>query len=361
MPASRLRLYDLLLTRFPSSIGVHPSDVARVALAANAVQERLLTCREGGDNGWYGGYAEMAFSLSQTAPYLTLPWGVARAIRFDACTFPIPLQNQFYEYLRFGSGHLPKSCGWTGNVCRAGLTAAYRRDATPTFVDLTTPGYGLRAYCSEAADVGKRVLISGLDANAQRITTLDGGVSIAGCFLSLQIPFQDLALPNTAVPLELSSISGIQKDITVGPVSLYQVNLTTGAQSLLVTLEPGQTVASYTRYYFDSLPPGCCQDPANGLNVQVTAMVKLDLIPVTVPTDYLLIQSSEAMIAEAQAMRFGDMDSESAKKQAAERHTMAVRYLQGQLVHYEGKELPAVSFAPFGSARLASLKIGTLT
>jgi hypothetical protein len=91
------------------------------------------------------------------------------------------------------------------------------------------------------------------------------------------------------------------------------------------------------------------------------AMVKLDLVPVRVDTDYLLIQSLEAVIAEAQSIRLGDMDSAGAKQQAQERHVQAIRYLNGLSAHYEGTEQPAVLFSPFGSAHLSRQMIGYQT
>jgi len=362
MFASRLRLYDLMVDRFfQESVGYCVGDVSALADVTNRAQERLMTCREAGNDGWYGGYAEMAFNVSQTNPFITMPRGVARAIRFDMCQRPLRIQNQFYEYLQFGSGKWPKlNCNSTSTICHTGPREAFRRNTAVTFTDLTTPGYGLRFYPGDAADAGLRVLVGCTDANAQTVYTLDGPVQVNGVFTSLGLPFVDLTLPGTSVPLELGSITAIQKDITLGPLSIYQVNLTTGDQTLLSIMEPGETVAFYTRYYLNSIPTNCCPSPVAG-QVQVTAMVKLDLVPARVPTDYLLIQSKEAIINEAESARLGSSDSSDGKSQAAERHRAAVRYLQGQLVHYEGKEFPAINFAPFGNQRLSNQRIGLMT
>ena len=362
MAVSRLRLYDLMTDRFAAeAIGYCGGDVAAMADVVNRAQERLLTCREAGDTGWWGGYAEMAFEVTQTNPFITLPRGAARAIRFDSCDRPLRIQNQFYEYLQFGSGHWPKvACGSTANVCRTGPREAFRRNTAATFTDLTTPGYGLRFYPGDAADAGLRVLVGCTDANSQTVYTLDGPVQVNGVFTTLGLPFVDLKLPGTTTALELGSITAIQKDITIGTLSIYEVNLTTGDQTLLSIMEPGETVAYYTRYYLNALPQNCCNSPVTG-NVQVSAIVKLDLVPARVATDCLLIQSKEAIINEAQSARLGDSDSSDAKAQSAERHRAAVRFLQGQLSHYEGREQPAIAFSPFGNQRLSQQRIGLMT
>lgn len=361
MAVSRIRLRDLQYSDFPAAIGACSGDVSTVARAANRCQERLITCGEAGDHGWYGSYAELAFNVSPTTPCITLPRGVARLISVDACTYPIPVQNQFYEYLQLGDGRQPKCCSSDSSVCVCGQTMALRRNVACTFSPLTTPGYGLRFTSSEAGDDGKRVMVSCYDAYGQLVQTLDSSDSVRGVFTTLAAPFADMKLPGINTNLEISAITGIQKDITLGTVSIYEVNLITGAQTLILQMEPGETVAAYPVYYFSNLPDNCCAAVGETDSVQVTAMVKLDLVPVTVPTDYLLIQSIEALICEAKSMRLGDSDVSNAKAQGILEHRQAIRYLQGELAHREGTDRPAISFAPFGHARLANLKIGTLT
>lgn len=357
---SRLRLRDFQLSGGPPLVGICASDTPACATMVNRCQERLLTCREAGEEGWFGTYAEMVFNVDRNDPYITLPRGVARLISATACQSPIPVRNQFYEYLRFGNGTLPKQyC--QQSVCGQQWTAAYGRNTVATtFAQLTTPGYGLRFYSTSTDDAGKRLLIGGLDSNGQKLFSVDGTTPTTGYYVTLTDTFVDLTAPGSVDPLELSQIDTIQKDTTEGVISIYEVNLTTGDQNLLLQMEPSEQVAFYQRYYLNSLPTGCCAVNGSTDIVQVTAMVKLDLVPAKVSTDFLLIQSMEALIAEAQATRFSGMESAESKAQVAERHREAIRYLQGQLVHYTGKTNPAVNFAPFGTARLSKQRIGYL-
>jgi hypothetical protein len=152
------------------------------------------------------------------------------------------------------------------------------------------------------------------------------------------------------------------KDYTIGEVSFYEVDLDTGVERLLLTMEPGEQSAGYASYYFHNLPQGCCNAPGSTDDslVQLRAIVKLDLIPAVVDSDPLLIQSKEAIINECQSVYLGDQEKSDAKQQAAERHQAAVRYLRGQQRHFEGRDATAVMFAPFGAARLSRQMIGNM-
>ena len=348
----RLRMYDCRYSRLPTVIGACSADTVTIANAVNSAQRRLIYCREAGDEGWYGSWAEVAFNvLSVTTPYITLPREIARVEKVDVCKRPVPIQNQFYEYLDYGNGRLPKH--WShGNGVQTVLT----RNSAPTFVDLTNAPQILRTYPTDPNDVNanRRVLLQGLDAFGNTIYSQDGFNQVQGIYVTLASPFVDC-------PVQFSTITGIQKDVTSGPVQIFQVDPTSGSQIMLLTMEGSEQVAGYRRYYFNNLPCNCCHSPNLGvLPVQVTAIVKLDLIPVTTDTDYCLINNLEALIEECQSMRYSEIDNPTAKQMAQEKHTNAVRYLQGELVHFLGKTNAAVNFAPFGTARLERVRINMI-
>ena len=348
----RLRLIDCKKSRLPSVIGLCEDDTPRIAQYVNAAQRRLLLCREAGDEGWWGTFAEVAFSVvSRTTPYITCTRDIARIEKIDVCSRPVPMHNQFMEYLAFGNGRMPQ----LHNRGRC-LTEGFARDNAVTFSDLVNGPKIVRVYASESADIdaGRRVFVGGLDNNNTPIYTQDGFNLVQGAYVTLASPFVDL-------PMQFNYINSIQKSTTVGEVQLFQVDPVTGAQSLMLTMQPGEQVAGYRRYYLNDLPCNCC-NPASGpvLPLQVTAIAKLEMIPVGTDSDYCLLQNLEAITEECQSIRYSEMESESAKKMAAERHVQAVRLLQGELVHYLGKTTAAVNFAPFGSAKLGRQKIGTL-
>jgi hypothetical protein len=231
---------------------------------------------------------------------------------------------------------------------------AYDRGTFPTFKDVVGSDKKLRFYLTDPGDELKRVLVQYKDANGVPVRALDGTVQVDGEFLSLVPPFVD----TTNI---VSVVTGIQKDVTLGRVTIYEVDTVTADQRLIGFMEPGETSAAYRRYYVGGLPRTCCNPPTVTSNtVQVTAMCKLEFVPVSVVTDYLQIPNVEALIQECQSVRYSKMDEVSAKGMAADAHRSAIRLLQGQLVANEGIQQPAIGFFPFGSARLSRQRIGTL-
>lgn len=356
----RLRLYDVLTSRLPSLIGKCQSDVPSIANFVNSAQRRLLYAKEARDEGWFGTWAEIAFNVSQAAPYITLPRDIARLEAINVCNVPVPIRNQFYEYLAFGNGRMPKDNTWRNS--NGILTNGFSRNNVVTFTDMTNAPQYIVAYITDAQDVGKRTLIEGTDASGNTIYSLDNANNVSGTFLSF-------ASPSVTTPMVISQLTGIQKDITVGEVRYYQHDATTGDEILLLTMAPGETTASYRRYYMHNLPATCCagQTLATGCTtgsstttIQVTALAKLELIPVVVQTDYLLIQNLEAIIEECQSVRYSEMDEPTALQMSENRHRAAISFLNGEQTHYQGLNNPSVGFYPFGFARLRRQKIGSM-
>lgn len=347
----RSRLYDVRLSRLPSLIGVCVEDITQIAAAVNTAQTRLLTCPEAGDEGWWGSWAEMEFAVDPAVPYITLPRDVARIESMTVCNDVIPVQNQFYQYLQFGNGTLPKTCRADGG-CR--ILQAYTKNNVPLMSDAPAAPFLFRAYITNPADVGKRVLVSGLDSNNKPIYSQDGVNPVVGEFVSLDQLF-------VTWPQQFNRVVAIQKDITLGQVQFFSVDPSTGDETLILTMEPGEETASYRRYYLNPIPAHCCNSTA--ATVAVKAIVKLEPLPVRVDTDYLLLQGTggiEAIIEECESVRYSEIDSGSSKGMAGVHHKAAVSFLNGQLTHYLGLNNPAIEFAPFGSAKLDRVNVGMM-
>lgn len=339
----RLRLFDFRMSRAPALVGLCRDDVVGVANVCNTAQRRLLFCKEANEESFWGTWAEMAFTLTRAQPYLTLPRDVARLENATVCNSAIPIQNQFFEYLQFGNGRLPKACHRRAGSC---VTAAYTRNNAVTFVDPPTQPFFLQAFPMDPADAaaGNRVLFQGLDESGNVIYSQDAANLVQGEYVTLATPF-------ASSTHQFSALTGIQKDPTTGQVQIMSVDVTTGVSTLLLTMEPGEQTASYRRYYFASLPNGCCAIPGHTPQpVTITAIAKLELIPAQVDSDYLLLQNLEALVEESQSVRLSEIDGASAKQESRERHNAAVQLLNSELIHFLGKNEPAISFKPFGSA-----------
>lgn len=343
----RSRLLDWKLSRFPTALGICQGDTVSAAAIVNSATQRLLYAKESNDSGFWGGWAEMNFSVDRDDPYLTTPREVARLEAINVCSHPVELNNQFYEYMRFGFGRFPK-CTTLRNGCLG--MSAFDRGTFPCFSDLVPPNKIVRAYISDASDENKRALIQGKDNNSQTIYSIDNGVQVGGQFVTLVAPFVDM-------PIEMAKLTGLQKDLTNAPVRFFEVDTVTGDQRLISTMEPSETVASFRRYYLNGLPRNCC---GTGTTASITAIAKLDFVPVRNDTDYLLVGNIEALGNECQAVRYSETDSANGKQMAEFHHRAAIRLLNGELIHQEGKVDPAISFKPFGSASLSLLGFGRM-
>jgi hypothetical protein len=345
----RLRLFDLRLGDLAQALGYCADDIPRISKAVNAAQQRLLHAREAGDEGWWGTWAEMVFNVSRDDPYITCPRSVARLEGIAVCGEPIPVNNQFYEYLSFGNGLLPKT--WL--TCNTGLIQAYSRNNVPTTRDLTGTDQVISVYPIDPTDVNKSVIIQGTDTFGNVTRSRDVYSVINGQKLTLTVPFVN-------PPSHYNTITGIQKDRTNGPVQITQTDPITFETRLLLEMEPSEMVSGYRRYYLSELPTNCCHVPGDSTTVQVKAIAKLEFIPVVVDTDYCIIQNAEAIIEECMSIRYSRIDTVSAKQMSREHHRNAIGLLNGELTHYLGMDQPAVIFAPFGSAHLRNQKIGAI-
>ena len=337
----RPRLYDCRSSGLPQAIGLCATDFASIAATVNEAQERLLNDPLTPDEGWWGGYVQMAFTVTQANPYIYTPREVSRIIQLNICKEPVRIRNQFYEYLQFGEGSKPSGC--CTSSCGQTL-GVYERGQVVTFTPLlSTPQY-IRAYAADPNDVGRTVMVQGKDANDQVVRRLDAvaGQSGEGEIVTLASPFSDTS--NI-----FSTITGIQKQKTFGEVQFFQVDPTTMVETALVVMQPGEEEAYYRSYYVNGLPSNCC---TGSLSVQVLAMCKLDFIPAMVDTDYLRIMSIPALIDECQSIRYGRMDTASAQQLSIAKHMSALRLLNGQLDNYFGKTTTAISMLIFGSARM---------
>ena len=332
-----LRLKDVRQSRIPEVLGACASDNGKLLEILNEAQQRLVFA--GGETGWWGSWARTVFSVAgATDPYITLPRNIARLINLAVCKHPVRIQNEFYEFLEAGVGLQPG--------CECSGMETYDRGMFPTFSDIVPPNKRLRFYITDAADSGRRVLVQGTDQNGTTIYSLDGIDQVTGIYLSFIQPFVD-------TPFNITTLTGLQKDFTVGQVKVFEVDTITGVSRLILTMEPSEEVAGYRSYFVGGLT-------GSNVTTQVTAMAKLALIPVAVDSDYLCVQNIAALKEECMAVRMGEMDDTTSAGQSALHHRNAIRLLQGELVHFLGKEMPAINFAPFGTAKLSHQRIGAL-
>ena len=331
-------------------VGICPADNTQAAAIVNLAQEQLIHDPMAPDEGWWGGWVKMLFTLHAVnlSAFLVTPHDIARVILMDVCKKPVRIRNGFYEYLEFGIGLQPRSCH--PQVCAPSTMQAYERDSVVTLSDFAATPQILRVFVTNNADLGKRICIQGTDPNGNTIRGEDANTRTAtlGETIFFKGPFAQSL--NT-----FASVTGILKDATLGPVQIFMIDPTTGASATLTTLEPNETTAQYRRYMVNGLPCACCNTP--GGQIQVEAQCKIDFVPVFADSDYLTIQSIPALIEQCQSIRYSRMDTEVAAKLEAKHHARAIALLDCQLDHFAGKINTAVTVPLFGSDRLKPMPI----
>lgn len=325
-------------TPWSMPVGMCSTDLPGLAALANLIQERLIKDPMAPDEGWWGGWARMAFNVMPPSFNLVTPRGVARIILMDLCKKPIFIRNEFYEFLQFGRGFQPEGCN---SGCGQHLQT-YEREVVPTLSELSAPSY-VRVYPTNNADVGKTVIIQGQDQNDKEVLAIDPqtGAATLGESITIVSPFAT----STNV---FKTVEAVQKDVTFGEVQLYQVNASTSVETPLSAMEPGEITGAYRKYFINGISRTCCsQDP-----IQVLAMCKLDHVPVVSDQDYLRIQCLPAMLQEGQAIRMEAMENGNAQQLAVGHHAKALSLLNGELDHFLGKERTAIKVPIAGSQRI---------
>lgn len=343
----RLQVHDWRASRAPAVLGICASDLGSVLSYLNEATQRLLMAPEVGDEGWFGSYAKVVFNVDPNIPYITAPREVARLSALDVCRNPIRVQNQWFEFLDFGPKlQKQNACDTNCSTSRhCTVLQAYDRGIVPTPIDPPV-GNKIRLFYNNADNL-KTLFFQGTDQNGNLITSLYNGKQVNGFFMTLDSsqPFVDSAYA-------LNSLSNIAKDITQFPVSIYAIDPATGNQLPLATFAPSQTSGSYRRYFLAGLPDRCNDCDSPPAQAQVTAMAKLEFVPMTNDTDFLIIGNLAALKEECMAIRFGEMDVSEAETKAARHHKNAIRLLNGELAHMEGKRQPALNYRPFGRGTL---------
>lgn len=339
-------------SRAPQSLGNCARDIPGLAALVNEATEQAV--KAGGETGFWGCWQKMAFAVDPADPYITLPRDVARLINIAVCKFPIRIQNSFFEYLEAGIGVQPTTCN---SECQ--FLETYDRGTFPTFRDLDVTGNPkvIRLYPTDQRDVGRRVFIQGKDSNGTVLRSLDNGVDVPGIYVTLETPFTDTEFQFGEDSGD-HPITGVQKDLTVSDVRMYEVDVETGEMVLLSLLQPSELVSCYRRYFLNGLPNSCCQADEEQDTVAVTALAKLEFVPVAVDQDYLMIGNIPALKALCESVRYGEIDNPQALAMSKVKWDKGIKMLNQELQHYLGRQNPALHFAPFRTATLRRAGVG---
>jgi len=323
-------------SRIAELVGICKNSAAFVSLI-NEVMQRLIVRGK-----WKGSWQRIRLCLNNGC--VTFPRTVAAIYDIAMCGYVTPIRNAWWEFLPNEPGPI------SGTACDRGCPGQQFLDRGfhPTFSDVQPPNKRLRAYITDVADVGKRLHVFGQDqyGNPIRTGTTEGF-------------YMTLADPYVQTDFDVSVVTGVQKDVTVGRVPLYQVDTVSTIQLALGLYEPTETVAEYHRYYMSGLNVHDSSCQCSTVKT-VMAIAKLEFIPVANDWDYLFIDNIPAIKEMAMSIRFSEMDDSASKQKALYHEARAIRELNNEKRNYEPDDQITVNMNVYGSAKLSKQRIGRL-
>jgi hypothetical protein len=258
-------------SRIPKVLGIC-SDSDELYEYVNEAQERLLQ-----KGTWWGTIQRARFCVTQGC--LTWPREVAAIRAIAVCTDGIPMRNAWYEFT---------GASWIRDDDDCGPLEMVDRGTSCVFSDINNYGNPkkLRFYPTRAADVGKRILVQGYDANSMWIRNQDGTVWVDGEYVTLGSPFSDTVST-------FQSITGVQKDEMVDRVDVYELDTVLGTERQIAFWQATEIVPEYRRSFIPDVTRCSCSSDCD--YVTVTALCKLKHVPIAAPTDYLIVGNLPAI------------------------------------------------------------------
>lgn len=255
------------------------------------------------------------FTVAVTDGRVTWPRQIETIERFAHNHTPGAVQNDWYEWIETGWGLRDSASGYDGlTLMDKGTDCVF---ANVSIV----PGAFLKVKSSLATDVTPdKILIQGFDHLGNWVRTLSGGVYVDGEYVTLT------GTTYASTVNRFSRVTGVQKTVTDGFISLYEEDPATGFYHRLGYYEPTETVPCYRV----SLVPGINADTAPAfLNV----MAKLRFIKASVDTDYVLPPNLAAIKLMIAAIY---KEENNLLAEANGYEASALRVLNEQLDHYLG-------------------------
>jgi hypothetical protein len=305
----------------------------RFADYVNNSQQRLSEMGK-----WWGTYQRLWVCLSSAC--ITWPREVANVEGFRLCDEGIGILNEWYE---FGESVV-------GPEADCGSPSLIERPNGCQFLD-TTGLAQIRIYPTVAADAGAKILLQGVDGNANPIRTQVGTVYVDGEQLTLAAPFVTSTFTFAA-----PGLTGVQKPITKGRLNVFAVDPDTGIETKIAIWEASEVNPTYRRSWMPHMPTtaACCTTIQDGCSsaptcseAQGQAIVRLEFIPATVDTDWLFISNIQAVAAGCRALAHEDRNQKSESNFEWER---AKRILRNEIEKYSPATLMLVNAQPHGTA-----------
>lgn len=297
-------------------LGMKSTD-SRVVVYINEAIQRLLPRGK-----WVGTTARMRFCVYSRC--LTFPRQVETVESYAVDSVPGRVVNDWYEYLPAGPG--TTACG----TCNTGTLIP--KGFAPAFDDIRGTNSKIWVISDQNEAATSQILLLGYDSNRKWVRTLQNGVIADGELVTIT----GAGTASTTVWYP-SGLTAVIKPITIGNVSLFELDGNTGLMRSLAVYEPDEKQPRYRRYMLPSVcsnssSSSCCDD-TNTEATCVDAMVKLAFIPARLDNDILLIGNLPAIKDMVQSIRFAENNLLDA---AMNYELKAIKTLDDELKSYLG-------------------------
>jgi len=336
----RTTFADLQASGVGDTLNLPPCNPRFIALA-NRAQHTLADAGR-----WYGTIVTARFC--QYNGCITFPRSVAVVEKMDICRHSVYIRNQWWEYQTdypVPSMNRCQQYGWTPELLP--------RNNVCTFQDVTgAPAY-IQLYPQSVADYGKVVILQGIDAGTgepvQESVTLVAGYA--------QSAYQYLP----------PGLTGVQKPVTTAQINVTAYYPSTTLSAPLAIWEASETAPWYIRKYLVNFPNycqsnaavtggNCCTDYGTGCapslvncqnGIAASFLVRLEVVPLLVPTDWLFITNVEALREEMLALNARDQHQFDLY---SGHHQSAIQLLRNELDKYQPPQQITVNSQPWGDA-----------
>jgi hypothetical protein len=273
---------------------------------------------------------------------ITFPREVSTVLALNHCNGSVPPKNQWFAFDSVLPEHVHHwnktgifSCAQDIALGDTGTSSVFNQ------IPCLLPRF-LRFYPIQLSDVGKTITIFGKSGGVEVITTRADGTIQPGLVITLALPF-------VQTTIAFDNVSRIIKDPTDGIIWGYQfdgINLFP-----LATYQPSETLPEYRT---SKIVQSGCGTNCNQWPNQISALVKLQHIPVKNDDDLILIDNLEAIALAIQSVKLSDAYDSAGSEGMLSR---AIHSLNLELRDKLPIDTVPVRFAPFGTATLNRRRI----
>lgn len=249
---------------------------------------------------WWGTYQQLR--LCPQGDCVVWPRGVMNVETLKRDNQVIPVRTPWYEWQSVVAPPVtdPAKDEWRRNLLDRGTT--------PLMSAIVPTGNAkkIRVYAASSADAGARILIQGLDWTGNPIRTNDPSSGwVDGEYVTA-------SLAGATSVNTFSVVTGVQKTLTKSFIRLYEYDTVALTERAIASYEASELNPDYRQSLLtgygcattaNNEPDGCNTLPACSLPLLV-AIVRLEVQPVVVDSDWLLIQHMGALEDAMRAIQY---------------------------------------------------------